>query len=117
MATETELNQAMRAAKEVLDGASMDVAVVADRYFSSSKGPKNDKAQAELMRTLLANLSRWRQAKAAYDKAYDNWDSMSARTQLDLERPGRTDSLADRTMPGNTLPGLDLTDPAISKKR
>lgn len=115
MATETELNQAMRAAKEVLDGASMDVAVTADRYFS--KGQKNDKAQAEIMRTLLANLSKWRQAKAAYDKAYDSWDSMSDRTQLDLERTGRTDSLVDRTMPGNTLPGLDVTDPVIKKKR
>jgi hypothetical protein len=100
----------MKAAKEELDAASMEVAQCADRYFSRKE--KNEKAQSELMKVLLSHLSRWRQLRASYEKAYEAWESVSDRTQLEVRSPGKMDSLSDHTMPGRPL---DVTDPDIKR--
>lgn len=109
MASETELNRAMKAAKEELDAASYEVAECADRYFARKE--KSDKAQAELMKTLLAQLGKWRHLKHAYDRALDAWESVSDRTVLEVERP--TGMTGEHTMPGNPL---DTTDPTLKRK-
>lgn len=109
MASETELNRAMKAAKEEFDAASFEVAECADRYFARKE--KSDKAQAELMKTLLANLGKWRHLKHAYDRALDAWESVSDRTVLEVERP--TSMTGEHTMPGNPL---DMTDPTVKRK-
>jgi predicted RNA polymerase sigma factor len=109
MPSEIDLNRAMKVAKEELDAASMEVAECADRYFARKE--KSDKAQAELMKTLLSILGKWRQLKQAYERALDAWESASDRTVLEVERP--SSFTGEHTMPGAPL---DTTDPSLKRK-